>query len=1268
MKINYINIDNSLVVSIMNRAIFNSCRLANYKGNDVEFEAAAAKIAARSSNTVTIYLNLQNEPLFATDLCYNPYNIKVTSAGKDEQKPTPMTIDKLNKSFKKSIKDKTADYETPVFAFKKDYSLAITGVFKNPDIKDALILNTSGHTDETIKTAALIQILNNSLKSNKILIKIGSEYFEVMFLDDTMEKALELSLFDAAYNSPSAPLEVNPTVPVAAYTYHPEDAAMEHVLRAYIAKKFGKDEIAKKHMDYAMDHFSNIEDSTVTREDIKKMVNEGKELFHDMDEDELTEEPTKFEGIPEDREIGEYEISESAAKPEGTTEFMLNKSVKLDWYSFDANKWYNLAGDFLPEEIANSAGLKKALKEGMAWYNKNFPENKNPEYKDLIIQFRKSTKATATFQPELNEMFPKPTNLDQIIASDLEMKITPEIEALPKLKEDSLYENPESWTIGDDFKEEAEAPRIFVMETKKGDVLVDTQGYNYPRYAVKLTTAAMPFEKGNSWAPIIKLIEGGMGIMEALESEFGSSDDELLDQLYEDFLTANPKYMQDEIEKEALSAVGKDEEDETVGSTGSTKFSAYKSLKTFKSVKESNEFLEKNPEYGVLGEEGKEDDTDYKVYVALNSDMGDFGKSTAGNAPVVHNEVLLKGKEPSFANPGWRASTYTLKVYELPTLDHVAGRDKTVCYKAKITYDPGYPDGSGIRDVLNKGRIDTPFVGVKTKEEAVKLAKEAFNKMNISVADVSKLEWKKDFINDIGELGADPHEDDVVPCLVAEGGDNFYAIVYTDMDGGYLCDINGEVYTDFSNKESAKEKVEEEFAKLGESTAVHPSEKGASEIKLQKIKPQHLEKLAEYANTGILKHSIISANSDLKPEQVESVKKALIAVGNRNLGHERMREEGKEGVIAGTDIPEFAVWISSDCMGETADYLNDNIGDKNAKDTYAFAFERFEKCLMEFYKTEMNKSNFGDKLAFWENLIYSKKALGSIEPGYVAPEHKLADEQNANLSHQDYNCKAICDIYPDEETVKFHSLNAEEVLTKVGDAGKCYTRCGAPCVMVDGVEFCYDNEEEFLEQWEMLPELKYVDVLEITEQIGNQMPVFLEQKPDLTEASNKAIAKDPSLQPPKKWFNKMHKEIKEGNPSYSEEQIVETIGNIWYHELNDAKRSEIRGREGKSYGGKESTKVKADNSGYDKAQEEYDNMLPPEDDQDEIDEEKNKEKAFYTIYLKEDNLDLAEGIQNKFDLEVGVVNDKTFNIFTVDKEVLAKIIDFVGNDKIIEVA
>ncbi|MFW9872496.1 MAG: hypothetical protein ACFFG0_05280 [Candidatus Thorarchaeota archaeon] len=56
----------------------------------------------------------------------------------------------------------------------------------------------------------------------------------------------------------------------------------------------------------------------------------------------------------------------------------------------------------------------------------------------------------------------------------------------------------------------------------------------------------------------------------------------------------------------------------------------------------------------------------------------------------------------------------------------------------------------------------------------------------------------------------------------------------------------------------------------------------------------------------------------------------------------------------------------------------------------------------------------------------------------------------------------------------------------------------------------------------------------------------------------------PSAKPPKEFWNKKVKEVKKGNPDYTEEQINKTVGAIW-RDLSDSKKKEIREREGKKY-------------------------------------------------------------------------------------------------------
>ena len=41
----------------------------------------------------------------------------------------------------------------------------------------------------------------------------------------------------------------------------------------------------------------------------------------------------------------------------------------------------------------------------------------------------------------------------------------------------------------------------------------------------------------------------------------------------------------------------------------------------------------------------------------------------------------------------------------------------------------------------------------------------------------------------------------------------------------------------------------------------------------------------------------------------------------------------------------------------------------------------------------------------------------------------------------------------------------------------------------------------------------------------------------------------------------MVKEIKKGNPDYSEERVNQTIGEIWFHRLSDKKRKQINERD-----------------------------------------------------------------------------------------------------------
>jgi hypothetical protein len=51
--------------------------------------------------------------------------------------------------------------------------------------------------------------------------------------------------------------------------------------------------------------------------------------------------------------------------------------------------------------------------------------------------------------------------------------------------------------------------------------------------------------------------------------------------------------------------------------------------------------------------------------------------------------------------------------------------------------------------------------------------------------------------------------------------------------------------------------------------------------------------------------------------------------------------------------------------------------------------------------------------------------------------------------------------------------------------------------------------------------------------------------------------------PPKSFFDRMYKKVKEGNPDYSDEQTRKTVGDIWYHQMSKSdKEKETRKSEG----------------------------------------------------------------------------------------------------------
>lgn len=64
--------------------------------------------------------------------------------------------------------------------------------------------------------------------------------------------------------------------------------------------------------------------------------------------------------------------------------------------------------------------------------------------------------------------------------------------------------------------------------------------------------------------------------------------------------------------------------------------------------------------------------------------------------------------------------------------------------------------------------------------------------------------------------------------------------------------------------------------------------------------------------------------------------------------------------------------------------------------------------------------------------------------------------------------------------------------------------------------------------------------------------------------NKKTAKKEKTKRPPKKWWDKMKREIKKSNPDYSDKQIAATIGDIWFSNLSEKKRKQISKRDRKA--------------------------------------------------------------------------------------------------------
>lgn len=157
------------------------------------------------------------------------------------------------------------------------------------------------------------------------IAEIGSTCSNPNEADEDGEKSwIELKGGNEYIYSPLSAKEVKKLVQGAfdSSGYHPEDEMMHHLIQAYICKKFDKMDWYNKHIDLALDHAANDPKLNYSRKNLEEMVDEGKELFHDMDEDEITERPTQFESSQFDDQVGQ----EAHAATEAKCEYILGLS------------------------------------------------------------------------------------------------------------------------------------------------------------------------------------------------------------------------------------------------------------------------------------------------------------------------------------------------------------------------------------------------------------------------------------------------------------------------------------------------------------------------------------------------------------------------------------------------------------------------------------------------------------------------------------------------------------------------------------------------------------------------------------------------------------------------------------------------------------------------------------------------------------------------------------------------------------------------------
>lgn len=917
----------SLVDSILNRAIFNHCSIVLFdKSNPEKFDHEVKELASKHANTATIYKDLEGNVIMASDLYFNPYSVK--------------TIASVQKEFKEQVVDLL---EGMGFEMRgKQYHISDISYDRNEEEIRVEYENLTEGTEHSKSFSSFYYWLTNN----------EAETMSQFDFKELKDLWTEISAKEEEQEN---------------FKNQPEYGTNKGILKVLGENQ---DEIKEIRTDYSgrgmygvecfgivVEPYSNIEDELEKYDVMGRKDNMGHDYiiyWPSLTYEELKSEDTN--GI-----LRGFDISEGSVDTIKELKRIAEYSGALPLCVHDE---YN--GEVYYIHEVDGLTLKGTIAEDSNGYSVSEVLSKLPENGEVKVEFgdvkypvlfiNDSNKGRVELhiesEPDFSEDYDDEGNLLHTAEADYALK--PMVEELESKGFKVIDEGSSDevtvyvYNTDEEFTEDIFLALIFGSTGDGNYAHVDTVDSNfkslYPTKYKEIEEIAKNHEKSDEKSEAVRM-----------ESLADAGD---CYKIIKQPLDVSATSFAEQVVFEALESAGgeacESEIKKIIDDQSLWGYYQKSNPGTLRRARENPELIKNGLE--ELIKDG---------YVALSD-----GKSMADKKPDIQsNGLVFKFKYHHMSKDRYESGTsspgdFALNVPTEPGMDHslhliVGPRRGT-----------GYISGKSVDEVVKKG-IEKWGTKESPKDAHGKswvgwdVVKSALSKVG-----VSKEMFKRAHQEDCILEGIKLNEEKLLKLLSKSEG---YKIIGFEIDKGWPV-------IDHGDSGDVSVITEDRFVQRGWTEALHPEQKGGQEIKLRKIADKHIDEIAKHAHTGIVQHAILDPNtSDLNKEQILSVRKALVEVGNRNMGHDRVRKEGKEGVIAGSDIAEFASWITSDCMALTADYLNDNIDDRNAQETYTFAKSKLEDCLMDFYRTETNRSNYPEIYAFWEDLIYGQKAFGASE-------------------------------------------------------------------------------------------------------------------------------------------------------------------------------------------------------------------------------------------------------------------------------------------------